>query len=306
MPTLKLRRWRTWYRPAIAGALMVLLGLPAAFGQKSLLRPRPELLVSPAWLSAHLKDPNLRIVDLRDEKAYRRGHVPGAVHFPPANLFAKVNGVVGMLPPVNTLAGKLSRAGIGRQTVVVAYDAARGLYAARLFWALDYIGQGKGRVLDGGWPKWRRLKLPVSSRILRVAEARLTPKPRPELLAGLEWMRRNIDSSGAVYVDARSSLEYRGTVRYAKYRGHIPGAVSFEWTRHLGSGGAMRPAEELLAKFKSLGVTPDKEVAVYCQVLVRAAHSYFTLKWLGFPSVRAYDGSWAEWGNRDDTPKEAF
>lgn len=283
---------------------MVLLAPPTAFGQKGVLKPRPELLVSPQWVSAHLKDINLRIVDLRDPKAYRRAHIPGAVHFSPGNLFAKVKGVVGMLPPMETLAGKLSRAGIGRHTVVVAYDAARGLYATRLFWALDYIGQGKGRLLDGGWPHWRRLKLPVSSSIPRIAEARLTPRARPELLAGLGWMRRHIKSSGAVFVDARSTPEYRGEARYAKYPGHIPGAVSFEWKRHLRPNGAMRPAEHLLAKFKSLGVTPDKEVAVYCQVMVRAAHSYFTLKWLGFPRVRGYDGSWAEWGNRDDTPKE--
>lgn len=289
--------WRAWCRPAIAGMVMLLLALPAAFGQKSALRPRPELLVSPAWLSAQLKDANLRIVDLRGAEAYRRGHIPGAVHFPPGNLFAKVNGVAGMLPPVKTLAGKLSRAGIGRHTVVVAYDGAKGLYATRLFWALDYIGQGKGRLLDGGWPLWRRLKLPVSSRIPNIARTRLTPRARPELLAGLEWMRRNIKSPGAVYVDSRSSYEYRT---------HIPGAVSFEWKRHLRPGGTMRPAEELLAKFKSLGVTPDKEVAVYCQVLVRAAHSYFTLKWLGFPRVRGYDGSWEEWGKRQDTPKETF
>ncbi|MEE8433587.1 MAG: sulfurtransferase, partial [bacterium] len=292
--------------PVIMGALMVLLALPAALGQNGVLKPRPELLVSPEWLSAHLKETNLRIVDLRDEKAYRRAHIPGAVHFPSNNLFAKVNGVVGMLPDVRIVAEKLSRAGIDQQTVVVAYDDAWGLYATRLFWALDYIGQGKGRVLDGGWSHWRRLKLPVSSRIPRVAAARLTPRSRPELLAGLEWMRRNIKAPGTVYVDARSSREYRGVTQYAKYRGHIPGAVSFEWKRHLRSGGTMRPAEDLLAKFKSLGVTPDKEVAVYCQVMVRAAHSYFTLKWLGFPRVRGYDGSWAEWGNRDDTPKEIF
>ena len=306
MRFLKLRQWRIVYRPAITGALMVLLALPVALGQNSTLKPRPELLVSPQWLSAHLKDANLRIVDLRDEKAYRRAHIPGAVHFPSGNLFAKVNGVVGMLPPVRIVAEKLARAGIGPETTVVAYDDARGLYATRLFWALDYIGQGKGRVLDGGWAYWRVLKLPVSSRVPRVAEARLTPKPRPELLAGLEWMRRHIKSSGTVYVDSRSFFEYRGVTRYAKYRGHIPGAVSFEWKGHMRPSGTMLPAKELLAKFKSLGVTPDKEVAVYCQVMVRAAHSYFTLKWLGFPRVRGYDGSWAEWGNRDDTPKEFF
>ncbi len=187
---------------------------------------------------------------------------------------------------------------------MVAYDDARGLFAARLFWALDSLGQGRGRVLDGGWPLWARSRLPVSREAPPVRPARLRARPRPELVADLAWMMKHLNHPGTVYVDARSTGEYRGLVRAAKHLGHIPGAVSMEWLRHLRPNGTMRPAADLLPLFQSSGITPDKEVVVYCQVMVRAAHSYFTLRWLGYPRVRAYDGSWLEWGNRDDTPKE--
>jgi len=274
--------------------------------QAAPLRPRPELLISPDWLEKHRGDPQLRIVDVRDREEYVKGHLPGAVHLAPHALFTTVDGVPGLLPPVSRVAGKLGALGVGPDTVVVAYDDANGLYAARLFWALDYIGQGKGRLLDGGWPLWVRQKRTVSRAEPRVTPQTLTARPQAEVLANLDWMREHLGNQETIYVDARSTYEYRGVTKYAKHRGRIPGAVSMEWKRHLKSDGTFRPAEELTATFRELGVTGDKEVAVYCQVHVRAAHSYFTLKWLGFDRVRGYDGSWAEWGNRDDTPKESF
>ena len=286
--------------------LLLVLAPSLALGGKGGLQPRPELLVSVDWLAGRLDQPNLRIVDLRSAKAYRKGHIRGAVHFPARLLFARVGGVEGMLPPVARVAGNMGKAGIGPETVVVAYDDSRGLYAARLFWALDYIGQSKGRLLDGGWPLWLGRGLSVSTRTPRVTPLKLTPRPLPERIAVLKWMEGNIKAAGTLYVDARSTWEYRGITKYSKFRGHIPGAVSMEWKRHLRSDGTMRPPGELVRLFKARGITPDKKIAVYCQIMVRAAHSYFVLKWLGFPQVRGYDGSWAEWGNLEHTPKELF
>ncbi len=211
-----------------------------------------------------------------------------------------------MLPPLQEIARTLGSVGIGPQTTVVAYDDARGLYASRLFWVLDYLGHGRGRVLDGGWPKWKAEGRDIARGAATPTPTTFTPRPVPGRIADLAWMRAHLDDPGTVYVDARSTWEYRGVTKHARHRGHIPGAVSMEWKRHLRSDGTLRPQAELLAAYRALGVTAEQEIAVYCQIHVRAAQSYFTLRWLGFPRVRGYDGSWSEWGNRDDTPKALF
>lgn len=293
-------------RLAACAALLLALCLAPPAPQAAGWQPHPELLVTPRWLAAHAGQPALRIVDVRDADAYAAGHIPGAVNLPAGHLFAEVDGVDGMLPPVAEVAAELGRAAIGPQSVVVAYDASGGLYAARLFWVLDYLGQGGGRVLDGGWPRWRREGHPAAHEPTVLPAVTFTPRPQPDDLASLDWVRAHLHDPAVVLVDARSTLEYTGATTYSEHRGHIPGAVSMEWKRHLRSDGSMRPAAELRAEYEALGVTPDREAVVYCQVLVRAAHSYFTLRWLGLPRVRGYDGSWAEWGNRADTPKELF
>ena len=285
--------------------LALVLG-PAPPAPAAEWQPRPELLVSAAWLASHAQDAGLRIVDVRDVDAYAHGHVPGAVNLPAERLFTEAGGVAGMLPPLEAVAGMLGAAGIGEGTSVVIYDDTGGLYAARLFWALDYLGQGRGRLLDGGWPAWLQDGRATTRKPARVAVVHFTPHPRAEAIADLAWMRAHLHDPGTALVDARSTAEYEGLTRYARHRGHIPGAVSMEWKRHLRSDGTFRPPADLRAEYERLGVTPDREAAVYCQVLVRAAHSYFTLRWLGLPRVRGYDGSWAEWGNRDDTPKAAL
>lgn len=290
----------------IAG-VMLALALSSGFpdGPRAAPRARPELLVSGQWLADHARDKALRIVDLRSPRDYAAGHIPGAVNLPVDALRTVVRGIPGMLPPIGQVEQALRRAGIGKRGVVVAYDSSRGLPAARLFWTLEHLGHKGARVLDGGWPGWVMEKRATS-------RDRAAPRPgdfkarlQPQTAADLDWVFGHLKDKGTVLVDARSAEEFDGRARHARRGGHIPGARHFEWRRHLDprrSGLFMRPVPELTREYRELGLTPARNIVVYCQSLMRASHSYFVLRMLGYENVRGYDGSWAEWGNRTDTP----
>lgn len=310
-----MNEWRAIrLNPRVLGLLVLLLvGLTALrfwevtrqadAAERNALRPQPDLLVDVTWLSGHLGDAALRIVDLRAPAEYQAGHIPGAVHFPAGSLFVERGGVAGMLPDLPVLEASIRQAGIGADTIVVAYDSIGGLNAARLFFALDFAGQGKGRLLDGGWQEWSAAGLPVSTEVPPVTPSAFKAAPQPALLADFGWMKAHLADAGTAILDARSPEEYEGKAGRAQRLGHIPGAISLEWKESLAPGSQrFRSPAELIEVLRARGITPDKEVTPYCQSFARAAHSYFMLRWLGFPRVRGYDGSWSEWGNRADTP----
>ena len=169
----------------------------AGTAQQSELRPRPELLVSGQWLSDHLGDARLRIVDLRSRSEYEAGHIPNAVHLSMGNLSTTVRGIPGMLPPVSRVQAALRQAGIAEDGVVVAYDAARGLHSARLFWALEHLGHKGGRVLDGGWMGWlaegRTQRRPQSRKRESPSPSIFVARPQPRTIADLEWVRSRLN-----------------------------------------------------------------------------------------------------------------
>ena len=110
--------------------------------------------------------------------------------------------------------------------------------------------------------------------------------------------------TGAIILDTRSAEEYYGELVRARRGGAVPGAVHVDWIRNLDAEGAFKPREDLRAMYEKAGVTPDREVVTYCQGGYRAAHSYLALRLLGYPRVRAYLGSWKEWGDREELPIE--
>ena len=293
---------------ALLGCALLLPALPlqmgTAWAQGGKLKPRPELLVQGEWLAARLKEPGLRVVDLRSRADYRAGHIPGAVHMAITALSAPREGVGGMLPPAEEVQATFRAAGIGPKTIVVAYGDSGGLFAARLFWALDYLGQGRGRVLDGGWRRWVGARRPVTREIPRISASAFVARPNPSKIATLDWVGGHLEDDATALVDARHPTEYTGAVRYSRRGGHIPGARLFNWSGHLnpGGGGRLKSLDELGDIYAAMGLPAKREVVVYCQTLMRAAHTYFVLKLLGYTNVRGYDGSWEEWGNRRDTP----
>jgi thiosulfate/3-mercaptopyruvate sulfurtransferase len=266
--------------------------------------------VTTHWLQQHLGDPDLRVVEASVARAsYDEAHVPGAA-WADFHRDLLVNGdeTSGEVITPAQFAALMNRLGITPNTTVVWYGDRHSSYAIRGFWTFDlYKHPGEFYVLESGRERWLAEGRPTES-----TEPNLTPVSYPVPMAWSDvnratWreVRASIDAPAAVVLDVRSDDEYNGVSVRAKRGGHIPGAVHVEWTDVTDGDNVLKPAGELRAMYEAKGITPDKEVIAHCQLGIRAVHSWFVLKHvLGYPNVRNYDGSWQEWGNRDDLPIE--
>ena len=276
--------------------------------------PNPDILAETDWLAEHIGDPNVRVVDCDEYLAYMRLHIDGAIGLRTHHYLkepgdsASGPGIGTHIMPPEAFAKTMSSHGISNDTTVVAYDNMGGLYAARLWWSLDYYGHSNCKVLNGGFRKWYEEGRAVSMDAPHVDKRQFEVKAvREDICATRDAVKDAIGRDDTVIWDVREAAEYAGTDNRPNARhGHIPGARHLEWLDLTVSppvrSGRFLPAEEIRRKLAAIGVTPDKRVITHCQAGIRAAHGAFLLRLMGYPDARNYDASWAEWGNVDDTP----
>jgi thiosulfate/3-mercaptopyruvate sulfurtransferase len=266
------------------------------------------MLVDVATLAAHLDDASLRIVDCRfdlgDPDAgaalYRRGHVPGAVY---AHLDADLSGPRAPwtgrhpLPEPAALAATLGRFGIGAGVRVVAYDDSGGIYAARLWWLLRWLGHDEAAVLDGGLGAWRRAGGRLATGADAPAPRRFVARPNDALHVSGDELAQLLARGACLLLDARSPERFEGRVEPLDPRaGHVPGAVNHHYARNLGADGRFLPAAALREHFASLlGPRAAAAVVSMCGSGVTACHTLLALELAGLPGARLYPGSWSEW-----------
>lgn len=268
-------------------------------------------LVTTEWLAEHLDDEDLVVVDLRDPEDYAAGHIPGAVNIVPGDVFNRVdeNGVPGQIALRETVAAGLSAAGISPDDTIVLYDGARNLWSARAIWVLSVYGHENARILDGSWALWESESREVSTETpaVEATEYVFATEPNDQLIANFEEISAAVGDPESLVCDARSAEEYTGRDVRSAQGGHVPGAVNEDWVQALDDQGRFKGIDDLRAVYEDSGLISDdsKTVYVYCQTGVRAAHTWFVLHDLiGLPNVVNYDGSWEEYGNREDAEIE--
>ncbi|MGB3070656.1 MAG: sulfurtransferase [Ottowia sp.] len=262
--------------------------------------PGNLLLLDEQWLSHHLSDPAVVLIDTRPAKDYWQGHLPGARHLD-ISLFSHYDtspsGLASLIAQYEWIFSSL---GVSREQRVVFYEDRSDSRAARGAWLLEYLGHTAVSLLDGGLSALRQTALTTEAAAYTPTRFQATPVPQA-VIGHAEIQDRRSDGQLQI-LDTRRATEYFGEEVRAKRAGAIPGALHRDYADNIDASGRFKPASELRTAFADLGLEPDREVAVYCGGGVRAAHTYFALKLAGYSVPRNYTGSWGEWGNREDLP----
>jgi thiosulfate/3-mercaptopyruvate sulfurtransferase len=272
-------------------------------------------LVSTDWLSAHLGEPDLKVVDAtfylphlrRDARAeFEQAHIPGAVFFDIDAVADHSIPLPHMLPDAAAFAAAVGALGIAADDRVVAYGG-RGLIAsARVWWTFRAFGHERAMVLDGGLGKWKNEGRPVEAGLPSPSPKRFGASLHKELVADLGRMLAILERRDAQIVDARSRGRFTATepeLRPGLRGGHIPGSVNLPYTELFrADDDAMLSADDVRAAFARAGLDPGRPVVATCGSGVSAAVLALGLYRLGRPDAAVYDGSWTEWGGRADTP----
>lgn len=264
------------------------------------------LFVNGDELEAHLGDENLLVIDLSIPQVYMAGHIPGAIHLAYPRIVQAHDNVDCDIPSDEILGKALSEIGLQEHHHVVVYDSQHNPMASRLCWTLEELGHNGYSMLNGGWHGWKDVGLPVE----------ITPNARPAseykakqtgaCNATIDYIKCKLGDRRVAILDTRMHEEFISELQITDRGGKIPGAVHLDWMNNINENDHYRlfPDDILMGTFERLGMSPEKEIIVYCQTHFRSAHTYQVLKHLGFNTVKGYAAGYSEWGNETDTPIE--
>jgi thiosulfate/3-mercaptopyruvate sulfurtransferase len=255
----------------------------------------PEMIVSTQWLSEHLKDPKVVVLEVAaamgpERASYDAGHIPGARLLLHQDF---MEGRDAELPSPQKLKETFEKLGVSDDSRVVVYATDWYPMAARAYYTLDYMGHGdRTALLDGGMVQWKAEKRPLETTEPKVARGSFTPHVHPELLAMMDDVKKISaqDQKSELLVDSRGEKRYTDG-------GHIAGAVNLYWGETVvdeNKKPVLLPPDKLKELFASRGIKPGQKLVTYCEVGLQASHGYFIAKYLGYDAAM-YDGSIHQW-----------
>ena len=267
----------------------------------------PRLLEPQDLQSLIADNHSLVIVDLCNQALYNQKHVPGAVHLPGNALVAGTAPVPGAHPGVEQLNKVVNYLGINDTKHIVLYDDEGGGWAGRLAWSLDLLGLTNWSYLNGGIVPWIKEGFTTEAEANRPQSISTNPASEfinPQALISTQQIMASLDSDNFAVWDARSPGEYSGAMVRAARAGHIPGAINLEWTELMDQQRNLRIRDNAQQILDSLGLGREQTIATHCQSHHRSSFTYMVARILGYEKISGYEGSWAEWGNSEDTPIE--
>jgi len=267
-------------------------------------------LISVDELAKHIEESQWVILDCRHDlsnsnagrAAYAEGHIPGAqfVHLDFDLSGNKINDIGAFcgrhpLPDRSIFVAKLKSWGISNNTQVIAYDAQGGIFAARLWWMLRWIGHRGVAVLDGGIPAWLSAQKPVSTGVPSNRSGTIHEQDSLVKVATAHDVQANILSKQSTLVDARSADRFRGeNETLDPIGGHIPGAKNRFFKNNLNEDGCFKSPEQLHKEWAQI-ITDSRKSIMQCGSGVTACHNLLALEVAGMTGASLYAGSWSEW-----------
>ncbi len=256
-----------------------------------------------ALLHHNKKKKHLLLVDSRPFTEYTKGHIPSAINVDLMQFHWTDTSKAGIAQFNRQTKVLLSNIGVTKQKFVVFYEDISGPSASRGVWLLHYLSHKKTAMLDGGFKKWKKEGNPIELKTNPYIHFKMEGTAADsKILASYSDVRSAIKNKNAnIIIDARSKLEFNGSVIRGAKAGHIPGAKNIDWNLNI-ENGAFKDIEKLKQLYST--VPHDSKIITYCQGGYRAANSYIALKILGYKRIRMYLGSWWEWGNKPNLPVE--
>ncbi|WP_298820634.1 3-mercaptopyruvate sulfurtransferase [uncultured Roseibium sp.] len=268
-------------------------------------------LVSTQWLADNLTSPDLVVVNAwmppvthpDAPPVYPNAHIPGSVFFDVNEICDKNSELPHMLPAPHVFSSAMRKLGIGDGQTLVVYDDFGFYSAPRVWWTLRTMGAERVFVLDGGFPKWRAEGRAEEDKEQRRVQSHFTSRLNHGAVADLADIKAALETGSRQVLDARSFDRFNGRApepRIGLRSGHMPGAFNLPFTQLISEDGTFNDRASLETAFQNAGIDLGKPVTTTCGSGVTAAILTLALSILGTRDLALYDGSWAEWGSRED------